>query len=211
MAIATERIVILIPPKTGSAWLRTALNNANVEWWQDGEEHGLPVSPVKNRTACLVVRHPATWLRSYYCYRFTDPVRLYPELDEIIDLQQADGLKLPTTKTFERFVFDVTTLHTGFVGKVFGRYNESHEKGPGNQISIRSETLRDNMPSILNNVGEPFDQAAFVGTPRMNECSLAAMPRITPAIENRVAEAEGETISCYGYDTAVYGPYEGGQ
>ncbi len=143
MAVCTKEIVFILPPKTGSAWVRTAMNNAKIEWWQDGDEHGHPKKPIKDRLVCTVVRNPLHWLRSYFMFQFISPVRLYPELDAILD-----RLKEPGDWCWNEFVREVTTKHPRFVTNLFDWYVSPYE-GNGRFVLGKTETIVQDVVAAL--------------------------------------------------------------
>jgi len=188
MAITGDKFTIMLPPKTGSTWLRQALNNAGVDWHNDGAEHGTPESALCDREQGLLVRGPVPWLRSYYCFRFEAPVRLYPELDEIIDSQvEIDGVKKPTKESFAAFVHDVLTLHPGFVSQMYWSYAEHYG---GTIYVIQTEMLPISLSATLTSMGVDFDFKSLDATPVINDSKTAADLRISSSVMDMICDAE---------------------
>ena len=195
MAVCTKEIVFILPPKTGSAWVRTAMNNAKIEWWQDGDEHGHPKKPIKDRLVCTVVRNPLHWLRSYFMFQFISPVRLYPELDAILD-----RLKEPGDWCWNEFVREVTTKHPRFVTNLFDWYVSPYE-GNGRFVLGKTETIVQDVVAALYEASVPLtvDQiGAIRATEPVNVC-LIPKPEITIDHWLEILDSEKPSFDRYGY------------
>ncbi len=195
MAVCTKEAVLILPPKTGSAWVRTAMNNAGIEWWQDGDEHGHPRKPIGDRLVYVVVRNPLHWLRSYFMFHFTSPVRLYPEIDSILS-----KLKKPDLWCWAEFVKDVTLEHPRFITKLFDWYVAPYEDNE-RFILGHTETLVTDTVSALFEARVPIDVdqiGQMRETPRVNECKLPK-PEITKDQWLQILDAERPAFERYGY------------
>ena len=146
MAIITSNLILMQPPKTGTGWVRAALDAAGVEYdrfWPEGGEdrvlHGHPdlemvADEVGDRPVVTVVRHPWSWLKSYWAHRQR---RGAQPCGHLIHADEG-GL-------FRVFVESYLRDCPGAVSRFFERYGA----GCGATMSIRSEGLSEGVCDVV--------------------------------------------------------------
>lgn len=184
--------LLLLPPKTGTTWIRETLLQANVFHVVLGPEslngHGrLALYGRDFRCVAAFIRHPVMWYHSYWRYRSSSQ----SEWDERwhIDADcQSDN--------FEKFIDRVTQLHPGYLTNMFEEFTGQ----PNNTIEFvgKMETLRADMLKLLSGLGERFDEATIINTPPLNVSGKKYVPSQT--VFEKVFESEQEIYGRYGYN-----------
>lgn len=199
-----RKSVFMHIPKTGGDWVRAALRNAGVL-------QGLPRqhSPDKHltrgetlerrggRRVFCFVRHPMSWLESFWRYSGgTGQERRDPtvETDWRSDHAYGNAVLGPVCDCydpdFDRFVDKVTTWRPGYVGWLYSQYVTPHA------IVGRTEKLTADLIACLHEAGEEFSMVAIQTTPRVNQ-SIAPKPSIPRRLLQRVEHAEASVLETY--------------
>ncbi len=212
MAIVTDHFCIVCPPRTGSTWLRKVLNHAEVEWWQSGEEHGLPTCDTSKLVNACMIRNPVTWLRSYFAYRLENPLKLFPYLDALIEELVDDSERNRSTPQYmlEKFAEWYRAEGRPFISDLF---KSLMPNGGRHVFFIRQEDIPRDAAKFFGRgssyVG-PFCECqrvygrvttAMIEQSPYNESDLVkyGQLRITPAVYESVYSVEREFMERHGY------------
>lgn len=182
--------VFLHIPKTGGTWVRNVLHaSCKVEVVGYSHIHNWAYARKKlpeGIQAFCFVRHPATWLQSYWADR--QIVGWGGDLPIAHDCQSDD---------FNEFARNVETIHPGYVSELFGKYT-----GEGVWVG-RCETLAINLAEFLRRLGEPCELPAMEANKPLNVCSkrpdLASRCVYREDVLELVMKNESEAVERYGY------------
>lgn len=146
--------LLLLPPKTGSTWLRAALEEANVFHILLGPEqlrgHGrLALYGREFKFIGAFVRHPISWYHSYWRYRNSNSSW---DARWIIDSDCRSS-------DFDQFLALACSLHPGYITNLFSEFTGSPDK-PIDYIG-KSECLAQGLLEFLQKLGEKFDPVAI--------------------------------------------------
>lgn len=188
--LPNSNAVFLHIPKTGGTWVRSILHaSCKVEVVGYSHIHHLAFARKEltaNAQPFCFVRHPATWLQSYWADR--QIVGWGGDLPIAHDCQSDD---------FNEFATKVETEHPGYVGELFAKYT-----GAGVWVG-KFENLSLDLNAFLLKLNEPADLALSKGGEPLNVCSkrpdLANRCIYRPEVWDLVAEKEREAIERYGY------------
>lgn len=153
-ALYGRRFVAVHIPKTGGKWVRKALTEAGHTFNRDLSDGHSPAPAINNPNwiSFCFIRHPATWLASWwaYCERtgWANEDRLPESFDRtrVFDNMIWTTASIDHTHGFERWVCDLEGHYPGFVYKFFKPYMDSvHHVG-------RQETLREDLMRFVGKV-----------------------------------------------------------
>jgi Tfp pilus assembly protein PilF len=182
--------LILEVPKTGSKWVRLAVERAGIphrhegppEWRGHGTLalHGRGFSYI----ACFV-RHPVSWYRSYWAYRMEHGWNDHVELDRIC-----------RSDSFPEFIRKSTKLLPGVLTTVY----ETYAGPPDAPVHFvgKQENLAADLVVALQAAGEDFDETAIRSTPPTNQSSILCDYR--EELQELVFLSEFGAIRRYDYD-----------
>lgn len=176
--------------KTGGTWVTNALNRARIPYDHYGKNHSNLVESrqvVNFQRAAVIVRNPFTWYSSFFVYRTM--------LGWGGDLVIGHDCK---STTFEEFILRVTTMHPGFLYTLYSEFID-------NDVTVmRTKTLKEDLCSWLNSIGQSFKPEDILSTPRTNPgASLPQLRQLalyTPKMVKMVQESEAMTFAAYRFD-----------
>ena len=127
MAVLTPNTCFLHIPKTGGQWVRSVLKSLEIRCDEDPSYHGIPTeTTVGDRVPYCFVRHPATWLRSYWGHRTREEWQAFPHVADDWPYQAMnDALDEFASPSFEEFALAVCEKRPGIVGELFANYTEA--------------------------------------------------------------------------------------
>ena len=152
MPLILPRCVILLPPRTGSTWIRQAIRNAGINFRDLNPKHATTVPPQNPplpfvpKFTITFTREAATWLPSRWL--------LGPWEDELADFWDIDP---------EKFRANV---NDGMVAMYFAKYTS---QASGKDAVGRFEDLANELVRLLRLAGEDFDETSLRDTPKINE------------------------------------------
>jgi Tfp pilus assembly protein PilF len=181
--------LILEVPKTGSKWVRAAIQRAGIPFQQIGpaewKGHGtLLIHGRKFSFIACFVRNPINWYRSYWAYRIEKGWHPEVELDSVCQ-----------TNSFDTFVRKASLLLPGVLTAIYETYTGSKED-PIDFIG-KQENLANDLMTALRMCGEKFDEGRLLSTGRINESSCR--PDYPRELRELVVLAEHQAMKRYGY------------
>ena len=182
--------LILLPPKTGSKWLRSVIDVSMIPYELIGPPelsgHGdLSLYGRNYDYIVAFVRHPATWHYSYWWYRSKGP----SNWEEKWELDRKCG-----DSSFKEYISKVTKYCPKYVTHMFECYT-GPEDDPIDFIG-KLENLRRDIITALTNCGENFDSDLFLEHPVKNKGSNSTLP---DKYRNDIYVAEKQAYSRYKY------------
>jgi hypothetical protein len=206
VAVLTDKACFLHIPKTGGRFVRAALSAADIEWREVGEVephklvggrglfefghtgepsrrmHAIPeMGELGDVQAFTFVRHPVSWLRSFFCH----------------DGGRAGGGYLDNRRVrhnhFNDFALDVARKDPGIVGELFSAYAV-----PGVAVWHLSTI---GLVDALIDAGHEFDPAVIEEMEPVGASEIK--PAVGPGVFAAVCDAEAPIIEEFGF-TAVY-------
>jgi Tfp pilus assembly protein PilF len=191
MAIFLPRTnsLILEVPKTGSKWVRAAIQRTGIPFQQIGpaEWKGHGTLGIHGRDysfiACFV-RCPVDWYRSYWSYRVAKGWHPEVELDRFCE---ADA--------FEDFIRKASLLLPGVLTTIYDTYTGPRED-PVDFIG-KQENLPNDLVTALRMCGEKFDEELILCADRINQSSLR--PEYPPELRELVMISEHQAMERHGY------------
>lgn len=152
-------------PKTGGKWVRTVLPKAGYGEGRDVStaHHPAPDDLPDDVTSFCFIRHPASWLASWwaYCERAGWPNEMPESHDESRPFDRMQRITMEyRNDSFEHFVRNLEGDHPGFVAAFFAPFIASVD------IVGRQETLREDLEEIVGPV--PDVEPVNVGINRPN-------------------------------------------
>lgn len=202
MGLVLRHCAIFHIPKTGGKMVRFALACSGIPFYQTqtkhatgpvaelmGPEssHGIPTDPEFTRRPKIgFIRHPATWLQSYWAFR-EDSANVNFQWNEFdFDSKCRDG-------EFPGFIDKYLTHYPGFVTRLFNHYT-IHCKYIGQQERL--------LPQLSGGMIEfekvPIDCPDL----RVNK-SDKRKAEYSPGQIKAVVQAEEDTIKRYGYPYSI--------
>lgn len=183
--------LILLIPKCGSTWMRHILEINRIFHVNLGPEelrgHGkLALFGRDFDRICAVVRNPIDWHHSYWSYRSRGGSAWDSNWSLDSDCQSSD---------FQEYVNLVTTLHPGFLTKMFEGFTGSVE----NPIDFigKIESIREDFQEFLTLCGEHFDKKTFENVSSMNESPKSE--NIDKKLKSKIFHSEIHCFKRYGY------------
>ena len=210
--------IFLHVPKTGGDWVSLALDNAGLAEttcfhkhagyeraltndrtkWSNRRWGPLP-KPVPDGTFMFCfVRHPLSWLVSYWRYMLTVGCPLWGRMNSRLSWHPNAVLNELWDADFTRFALNVVDKRPGYVSELYSLY--AH---PGVAV-YRQEDLPFSLTQAVSDSGTAMTKdmrRAIEGTPRVNE-SKVARPLVTPEARMAIQETESHAIRRYGYGEA---------
>jgi len=213
--------IFLHIPKTGGTWVTRVLREAGLMQCSIGHRHAnLPhvLAPgfqgvgrrveflyKKSRflrthprpfTFCFV-RHPLSWYESFYLYK-TQPSLNWEQDGELENINHwhpnAVLNGLGAGRDFSAFVTAVMDKHPGYVTALYSHYTFRPVDFVGKQ-----ENLREDLSTVLERTGCPFDPEVIRGRERVNRSAASAKPVWEPEVRARALKLEAAAIARYGY------------
>lgn len=183
-----SRALYLHCPKTAGMWTRRAIVESGVRAYGCGYQTADAVRAEEEMGLDLMrfcfIRHPAAWLRSFWC-------------DRMLNGFGGDvGLGRFQVHDFNLYASTVAREEPGAIGQLFDRYTM------GAFRVGRVERLAADLLEILRALGECPDESALQLSPTNRASSLprlSAMSEYRPEVYQAVCEAEAETLKRYGY------------
>ena len=171
MAVCTDKSVFYHIAKTGGVWVKEAMSRSGLLYSRcDNKrvshpfglkrEHATPDVILdkykRGRFSFCFVRHPVTWLQSFWCYRVrTSRLDKKFPLDYLWD------------DDFEAFVYNVLASYPdGFVSRLYQYY--VGENADAIDYVGRQENLADDLVCALKIAGERFDECLLRSTGEFN-------------------------------------------
>jgi hypothetical protein len=229
MASRIERhnLTFIHVPKTGGVWVDGALKASGLSIKRFGHEHGsldrlnyeeetlaglLPyrisrlyrkflsrsgIKPPTTRRFCIV-RHPLRWYESWWKYNTgldwpewgRDASATYWHPNSILN-----GCGSPD---FNEFVRNVIARRPGYVSELFASYAK-----PGVEWIGKTESLADDIVSIVRDAKLEFDETALRAHPRANESKTPGTEaNWDPDLRDLVMRLELPALTHFGYLTA---------
>lgn len=175
--------IFLHIPKTGGTWLRKYFEEAGMVISQTELAHtnGSQIEDQsQHEVVFCFVRHPLTWLRSYWQCKQYIPDRRGGDIDTIVD------------QPFWKFIDCFISLMPGFISSFFAGYTEySHFVG-------KQETLREDLVNLFRYARIPYDRGLLFGKP--NENVILSNERYTVDQALKIMELEKEMVDKYDYN-----------
>lgn len=168
------------PPRTGSTWFIHAMAAAGLVTDHKNQVH-VPF-PDAEQTAIRVslVRHPCTWLRSYYG-------EIHPS---ILHVDCVDTFRKLPSSSFDDFVRKYLRRMPGGVDRMYSGYRAD--------TVLRMEDYPWNVIDLLESVGIPKEKReSCLRLPIVN--ASGKLPYWKPALRERVLEAERRLLDRYEY------------
>lgn len=197
MAACTDRTIFYHIPKTGGTWVKRAMRQGGLivgrarnkrrtgHPFSLKREHATPEvvrdEYKENRLSFCFVRHPISWLKSSWAFRYRTPGvgRTAPIHEFWVD-------------EFQPFVLSVLEHMPGYVTRLYQYY-----VGPdADEIDFigRQEHLADDLARVLNLAGEEFDEQALRSIPPRNVAAgrpeVAKLCVLGKSVERQVLDAE---------------------
>ena len=205
MAVVSEKFIFLQAPKCAGSWVRRALNKVEVDFWEEGGEHGIPTSDGwQYKPAFVILRDPLDWYRSYFTFCVENKVRIIEGLDKhIVDFRDDDGqLRSPhiwfrvtshdgIERVFNQWLRRVLHTCPGFVSALYGYYTKTDP-----EVLTMNSRVRHEISAWLKMQGVEFDMTKFAAVRQFNVC--AWKPRATPENATMVARIEAEAYEMAG-------------
>lgn len=205
MAVITERFVVLHVPKTGGTWIQSVLEriysylNCPGPLTIDRGHHTQPVPPSKlaDRTVLYGVRHPVSWLRSYYLHQqragFQADFSPMPHARQLLQLSRDAG-------SCRRFLEMVAVSGT-IVSDVWRGYTDPY---PDAQLfQLRREQLCSGLIHGLITAGVWPEERRHEITDLMCLCepgrAAGAMPSIGLGLCEKLAKSDERAFRIGGY------------
>ncbi len=190
-------------PKTGGDWVRAALRNAGVlqglPRQHSPDKHltrGESLVPRAGRRVFCFVRHPMSWLESFWRYSggVDQECREPLEYNWRRECARGNAVLGPVCDCYDpdfaTFICKVTTARPGYVGWLYSQYVTPHA------LVGRTEKLSADLIACLHEAGEEFSMVAIQATPRVNG-SVAARPTISRRLLQRVERTEAKVLETY--------------
>ena len=177
-------------PRTGGTFLCNLLDSLEVDYERRHPIHGdlARIKDWKMRGLFFFtfVRHPASWLQSYWRHRMT--IGWGGDLSISHDCIDED---------FNGFAEKVATNFPGFVSELFSRYVGTCRVWVG-----KYETLVQDIPILFAALGIDTTESIVSQRPRINESSSELVQRseYLPKVYDLVCESERGVIERFGYD-----------
>jgi len=198
-----SKLVFLHIPKTGGTFLRKALVTLGIP--HTISPGGAPYEPYEHarmdearhrygkRVKCFMfVRHPLTWLQSYWADRM--------DKGWGGDLAISHDCQCPT---FNGFVARVCLLHPGFVSELFHEYTKCEESGEEAPLVLKCENLVGDLAQLLSCAREDFDPKKLAQLPPENVIGrrpeYAKLIEYEPNIKHIALQLEDKAIQQYNY------------
>lgn len=205
-------------PKTGGTWTRSVLEELVELRDEAGAFHGLPkLQELQFRTPFTFVRHPATWLRSYYLHRCREQWGRPPHP--------------PGSKPWDTTLDVLDHFYTGPGGFRAFALNVAKEPGTIEQLFGQWIAYFPNLIQIGRIDEDPADFLAWIiGTRELDippgyehglqELAerIRSIPRKNAALDpepipedvlDALEDSEGGFLARFGYDRRPPGPAEG--
>ena len=191
-------------PKTGGCWVEEALKNSGLktEWAETcncvSARHAIP-SQVKGEFEYqfTFIRHPLAWYKSVWQYVKQNNATA----DEYDMVQSAARLRSwhPYQSAvqlmhddFDKFVRRMVKHNSGFLSWMYRIYigPRTHRL---TELVGRTESLADDLVTVLNVIGCQFDEQKLRNTPRVNVSKVPA-PKMTKELEKIIIQSEKSVI-----------------
>ena len=190
-----DRLALLHPPKTGGIWARSACRAVGLPWHRYSRDGSPPcqhadVAPPPGRKTMVFVRHPVTWLKSFWMFhertsweQFTDS----PGFIFYACYRRGED--------FPRFVSRYLDRMPGAIGRMFDRYTR-HADMVG-----KTELLPADLARFVGGVHPEIDTEPLLHMPRRNASPVAQKLTVNfaPGQVDAVTRVESEYIERYGY------------
>lgn len=200
MALILDRAVLLHVPFTGGTWCHAAFQELGIlrGVLHSGSNYPHPAAAEvraifgEDRTIACIVRHPVTWLRSYWASawlaggRGVERLRIGPS-----PWREFTACEAPT---FVGFIDRYLQTCPGAVGRFMTRYTT------GASFVGRYRTLIDDVYKFLRRAGELVTRARLVAVPPVNitRGRIPAWVETLPAeLARAVCEAEHDLLATY--------------
>ena len=156
MSVYNDKFIFYHVPKTGGTWVRLLLTHLGIQF----EMHGTSKSSFhetykefrpEGLFSFTAVRHPITWLQSYFSYRLR------------VGWSDVDPLgKVASSSTFDAFVDKVIDRAPGCISGMYRDY-----VGDPQEVDYvcHQETLREDMIYVLSKLGYQFDEKLVSNLP----------------------------------------------
>jgi len=171
-------------PKTGGKFIRHICREQGLVTRELGRTHWSPlmVPPPKGKLSFTFVRHPLSWLRSFWQFSQSVNWGWHPGFQELIECRH---------DTLEGFTRNLLSQHPGVItGKFKEFYENCAEVG-------RLENLRADLITVLSSAGEDFDREFILNAEPVNTLkSSEVLPR---SLAESVMEEESEVCERFGY------------
>jgi len=173
-------------PRTGTTWVLHAAEAVGLGEGSKAHVHIPFDDPLETPTEGFrvsLVRHPCSWLLSYYC-------SVYPGF---IGVPAVDRFRYFDAPTFEIFIQHYLREFPGEVGRMFESYRA--------QSYLRTEDFPWGFLELLRAVEVPqHERDACVKIPKQNEHNRKHVrPRFPRSLWNKVMEAERPMAKRFGY------------
>lgn len=185
-----QNALLLLVPKTGSTWVRSVLEdmNLNIEIVGDAKmRHHDQLSYFDRDNYSFVgafIRNPISWYQSYWSYRMEKGWRPQYEIDSLC----ADD-------NFEQFIRNVTTKMPGALTNIYSSYISSADE-PIDFIG-KQESLSEDLCAFLRLIGIFVDESFFQKYGLINNTNTKA--DLTSELEELITLSEWETMKRFNY------------
>jgi len=188
-------MALLHPPKTGGIWARTACASIGLPWMQhtgDGPkscQHS-DTPPPEDRATMVFVRHPVTWLKSYWMYHQRTGWMQYTDSPGFVFYAN-----YRCGEPFPAFVARYLDKMPGAIGRMFDRYTRSAD------AVGYVESLPKDLAMFINECHPEIDTKPILDLPRLN-ASFAAQKltvNYAPGQVDAVCRAEREFMRRWKY------------
>ena len=198
MPFYTDGLVYFAPPKTGSAFVRTALNELGLRSAVYQGEHtpphpGMPSRLYDGRVKFVTVRHPLAWYRSIYCYAISHATFVFPELSRFIEGPICE-------QYFIQFLEFAAKEYPAFLGTIMRLYLP--KTWEGDTVIGYCEDLGYHLGKALDKSSDDYDRDALSRIEPTNCNDATKKVPLSSEASWIVAESESEMMERFGYDSA---------
>lgn len=224
-ALLKCNLLFLHIPKTGGSWVRHVLRDQNLVQVEFPDTHPdmerlnyfsrfYPLhyikQSVKHRSVSLgsdirssykfcFVRNPHKWYESYWRYMSKREWQIDDKKNPLPDTtwRPNEILKKYGCYDFRKFMDRVLKEHPGYLTKLYGRYAQPSEI----DFVGRTESLVDDLITVLKAVGAEFDEASVRNTKKINTSpNRIENPEWDKSHWKAVCRLEASVFEQFGYD-----------
>lgn len=166
--------------------------------WTTGPSPEQPTAADLPWMFCFV-RHPCTWVESYYQYAVRQRWYYWSSEFDYRDFWHPNAaLNGLRSDTFNGFVEKLLRKRPGYVTEMFGWYTTAGVRFIGKQESLRAD-----LATVLDELGLPYDRAALRGADKVNAAPDGDQALVwDPELRAEFLRCEYAGLRRYGYLTA---------